>query len=73
MGEVVNLRKREQMKLDDGAVWGMLSSFADDPKRPLPRKEADLAELGLLLGEAKHRIALAHKRVLEALCEVAPF
>lgn len=73
MGEVVNLRKQQQLDMHNPAVWGIVSAFADDPTRPLPRSDGELAELGLLLGQAKFLLEAAHQRVIEAVKEGVPF
>lgn len=64
MGEVLRLPSaRPQTLSENKALWGVVSAFADDPTRPLPRDMDSVLELSGLLTEASEKIRNAMERV----------
>lgn len=59
-GNVLPLRKKELMH---PAAWGLLSAFADDDTRPLPKDQDHLLELLLMTEEAIARLEAVKTRL----------
>lgn len=64
MGELHRLPGTQPQTLESNpALWAIVSAFADDPTRPLPRHMDDLLELSGLLIEASEKVRHAMVRV----------
>lgn len=62
---VIPIRKQEAD--DPLPMWIMVSAFADDDTRPLPRDKDQLLELSEMLMEASRKVRMAMVRVQEEL------